>query len=188
MVRLRSPSPTIPTSITAYRRAIHHDPELYENPDEFRPERYEDHELGFKPGMDSNGLRKTYAFGAGRRICPGQHLAENSLVRPFSQPYSRHSFVAGNHHSEAEPGRYFDQIINMSKIVWAFQIVPGNDTSGQSQLPDAIDDSMATAWTNGFLTAPKPFALSLAVRSSAHQETIDRETLQAQEVVQQYSD
>lgn len=63
-------------------RAIHHDLECYDAPDEFRPERYKSNEFGYKVGYKApDGIRKTYGFGAGRRICPGQHLAENSLVR-----------------------------------------------------------------------------------------------------------
>lgn len=77
-------------------RAIHHDPELYDCPEDFVPERYEDNPLGLKPDIRevSDGIRQTYGFGAGRRICPGSHLAENSLVGnecshsiPFLQNY-----------------------------------------------------------------------------------------------------
>ena len=58
------------------------DHEYYEAPEDFQPERFIKNEFGFKDNRStSEGLRKTYAFGAGRRICPGQHLAENSLVR-----------------------------------------------------------------------------------------------------------
>jgi cytochrome P450 len=72
-----------PCSLANAGRAIHNDPELYDRPDEFLPERYEQSPLGFKPDVDdaTDGIRKTYAFGAGRRICPGSHLAESSLVR-----------------------------------------------------------------------------------------------------------
>lgn len=68
-------------TLTVSSRAIHQDTEYYDSPEEFRPERYEDNEYGFRKGLAiPEGLRKTYGFGAGRRICPGQHLAENSLV------------------------------------------------------------------------------------------------------------
>ncbi|CAE6446761.1 unnamed protein product [Rhizoctonia solani] len=48
-----------------------HDPELYDNPEKFWPERF----LRDKPDPDP----ATYAFGFGRRICPGLHIAQQSL-------------------------------------------------------------------------------------------------------------
>jgi len=63
-------------------RAIQNDPATYDNFTEFIPERWAKHPYGFKDGVEiSEGLRKTYGFGAGRRICPRMHLAESSLVR-----------------------------------------------------------------------------------------------------------
>jgi hypothetical protein len=62
-------------------RAIHHDPEYYEDPEELIPERFEKNPFGFKDdSLLQDGLRITYGFGAGRRQCPAQRLAENSLV------------------------------------------------------------------------------------------------------------
>ncbi|RDX45817.1 cytochrome P450 [Lentinus brumalis] len=52
--------------------ACMHDPEVYENPHEFRPERF------IKDGQLDAGTRDPYeyVFGFGRRICPGRHYAE----------------------------------------------------------------------------------------------------------------
>lgn len=58
---------------------IFHDPALYENPEEFTPERYMLTENGAKPGIDVSDLRPNLAFGVGRRSCPGIHLAQNSI-------------------------------------------------------------------------------------------------------------
>ncbi|GMG12644.1 unnamed protein product [Aspergillus oryzae var. brunneus] len=55
-------------------RAIAHDPELYHDATEFKPERF----LGVNgrtPEYDPHLL----SFGFGRRICPGQHLAAANL-------------------------------------------------------------------------------------------------------------
>ncbi|KAJ3962410.1 hypothetical protein N0V92_000887 [Colletotrichum tropicale] len=54
-----------------------HNPELYKNPFEFRPERF----LGAEPETDP----RRYVFGFGRRICPGKILADNSLYLNFAQ-------------------------------------------------------------------------------------------------------
>lgn len=55
--------------------AMHHDPEVFPEPDEFRPER-------FLHGSDvfdkTNGMGHN-AFGAGRRICAGMYVADNSM-------------------------------------------------------------------------------------------------------------
>ncbi|KAI6083793.1 putative cytochrome P450 oxidoreductase OrdA-like protein [Hypoxylon rubiginosum] len=51
-----------------------HDPEVYHDPMEFKPERYLEQD-GHKPELDP----RTFVFGFGRRICPGRILADNSL-------------------------------------------------------------------------------------------------------------
>lgn len=57
------------------------DEDLYERATEFMPERFLQSENGFRSEVsDREGMRRTYAFGAGRCICPGSHLTENSLV------------------------------------------------------------------------------------------------------------
>lgn len=48
-----------------------HDPAVYPNPSEFDPSRY----LGPNPAPDPT----SHVFGYGRRVCPGQHLADSSL-------------------------------------------------------------------------------------------------------------
>ncbi|KAJ7792587.1 cytochrome P450 [Mycena leptocephala] len=53
--------------------------ERYDDPDNFVPERYLLTENGTKPGVDGSGLKPTLVVGFGRRICPGIHLAQNSI-------------------------------------------------------------------------------------------------------------
>ena len=63
--------------------ALHHTEKVYENEDDFIPDRY----LGFtKLANDYAGSpnwegRDHYGYGAGRRICPGIHMAERSQWR-----------------------------------------------------------------------------------------------------------
>jgi len=44
---------------------------MYTEPDTFNPERF----MGAEPATDP----RTYAFGAGRRICPGRHFADAAI-------------------------------------------------------------------------------------------------------------
>ncbi|KAI0763637.1 CyP450 monooxygenase [Trametes elegans] len=50
---------------------ILHDPELYDDPFEFRPERF----LGDEPARDPT----RFIFGFGRRTCPGRHFAMDAM-------------------------------------------------------------------------------------------------------------
>ncbi|GKT49482.1 cytochrome P450 monooxygenase atE [Colletotrichum spaethianum] len=98
--------------------AISHDPDEYEDPDSFKPERFVNSTFGvngsderFKDGISDQSRRLTYGFGAGRRVCAGQRMAENSML------------------------------MTMSKLLWCFDIVPGErmpDTNVQTAFKDAI--------------------------------------------------
>ncbi|KAL4260005.1 cytochrome P450 family protein [Pleurotus pulmonarius] len=59
---------------------VFHDPELFDDPESFKPERYLLSEFGTKPGADTEGLRDSLPFGAGRRICPGAEMAARNIA------------------------------------------------------------------------------------------------------------
>jgi cytochrome P450 len=88
--------------------AIHMDPKRYPNPRAFNPDRYkDDHQsLGDAAANPDARERDVFTFGAGRRICPGIHVAERSLF------------------------------LGISRILWAFNITPSLDKKGQPILPD----------------------------------------------------
>ncbi|KAJ9613321.1 hypothetical protein H2200_003263 [Cladophialophora chaetospira] len=101
------------TMLLANTWSIHQDESEYDNPSEFRPERFLDNKFGsIKKESDGENERRrtTYAFGAGRRVCAGQRLAENGLE------------------------------IAAAKIVWAFDIVPSApiDSSIESAYTDGF--------------------------------------------------
>ncbi len=55
-------------------RAILHDPELYPDPEEFKPERF----------LNENGSVRddptlSLMFGIGKRICPGRHFVDSTI-------------------------------------------------------------------------------------------------------------
>ena len=60
---------------------IHHDATRYADPDKFNPRRFEGQtELAsVYANSGDHGKRDHFGYGAGRRICPGIHLAERAL-------------------------------------------------------------------------------------------------------------
>ncbi|KAJ2901599.1 hypothetical protein MKZ38_001619 [Zalerion maritima] len=79
----------------------------------FDPSRYLDYPLKagvYAASRDANA-RDHFDFGAGRRICPGMHLAENSLF------------------------------ITVAKILWAFEIKPGRGPDGKALPVDLSDNA-----------------------------------------------
>jgi cytochrome P450 len=69
------------TNFHANQWAIHRDPSLYPKGDEFIPERWLDPEYPtYKEPLDVYpNIQNFSCFGFGRRICPGQNIAERSL-------------------------------------------------------------------------------------------------------------
>ena len=59
---------------------IHMDPQTHDDPTSFIPERFADHEkLAPEYAAGDWEKRDHYGYGAGRRICPGMHLAERNM-------------------------------------------------------------------------------------------------------------
>ncbi|KAM0328704.1 hypothetical protein ACHAQA_005117 [Verticillium albo-atrum] len=85
------------TVVCMVQYALHFDPERWEDPERFNPARYLafPHKAGVYAAGRDGRVRDHFDFGAGRRICPGMHLAENSLF------------------------------ITLAKLLWAFEIQPG---------------------------------------------------------------
>lgn len=68
-----------------FSRGLLQDPQSYPNPSTFFPERYLDH-LSDGTWQMRNDVPdpRMYAFGFGRRACPGLHIAEQSLFATFA--------------------------------------------------------------------------------------------------------
>ncbi|KAJ8072218.1 hypothetical protein PM082_015776 [Marasmius tenuissimus] len=89
------------TAIFVNMYGIYHDPDTFEDPELFYPDRYLKTEFGTKPGIDDSCWRSTLPFGTGRRLCPGIHLAHISLM------------------------------LSAMNLVWAFDFRPAKDLSGK---------------------------------------------------------
>ncbi|KAJ7082888.1 cytochrome P450 [Mycena belliarum] len=94
----------IPQGATVYGNiyAMTTDPAVFPDPDEFRPER-------FLETSDPRLLSFSTPFGFGRRICPGQNVALQSIF------------------------------ISVVRMLWAFKILPGTDKNGNAIVPSAND-------------------------------------------------
>ncbi|CAE6507806.1 unnamed protein product [Rhizoctonia solani] len=57
-----------------------HDPDVYERPEDFWPDRWLQNEFGTKPEVINTDRKNNIWFGSGRRFCPGVHLANNSIM------------------------------------------------------------------------------------------------------------
>lgn len=90
---------------------MHHDEKRFPNPDMFDPEHYKGvTTLSPELAVGDWELRDHYGYGAGRRLCPGSHLAERDL------------FLA------------------IAKLLWAFHIEAGEDASGRRMEPDVSNE------------------------------------------------
>ncbi|KAJ3504930.1 hypothetical protein NLJ89_g7683 [Agrocybe chaxingu] len=58
---------------------INHDPELFDRPEDFWPDRFMKNEHGTRDGVDVSAWRDKLIFGGGKRVCPGTNLAHNSV-------------------------------------------------------------------------------------------------------------
>jgi cytochrome P450 len=81
-------SSIIPTHCTTHIRAIMREPTTYSNPHTFDPTRF------LKPTPDPDPRR--YLFGFGRRVCPGQHVANNGAFTMCAAFMSVFDIVAGD--------------------------------------------------------------------------------------------
>ena len=61
---------------------MHHDPQTWKAPEHFHPDRFENYPALASVYAASGewDKRDHFGYGAGRRICPGIHLAERNLI------------------------------------------------------------------------------------------------------------
>jgi hypothetical protein len=89
----------------AHLRAINHSPVYYPNPHTFEPRRFLN-DPKFADAKPFPADKSSPSFGWGRRICPGEHLATNSVF------------------------------ITIAKVCWAFKVKKFVDEMGKVEEPD----------------------------------------------------
>ncbi|PPQ74384.1 hypothetical protein CVT24_000838 [Panaeolus cyanescens] len=129
----------IPNASTVFANlySMSKDEEMFPNPDKYEPERY------LNPDPKLPKPNTTFFFGFGRRICPGMHVAQNTL------------FIA------------------IARLLWAYDIVPPKDQSGNRILPDPND------FDEGLVIHPKPFKYHFILRRQSAKALIEAEYGQA---------
>ncbi|KAI0878094.1 putative cytochrome P450 [Hypoxylon argillaceum] len=87
---------------------IHTDTTRYSRPEQFDPDRFKDDKQSFYDAAVNPDVsqRDQFAFGAGRRICPGIHVADRSLF------------------------------LSISRLLWAFDFKRAVDDDGNEIVPD----------------------------------------------------
>lgn len=130
--------------------AINMDPQRHPNPRIFDPERYiNDYQsLADSAANPDASKRDQFTFGAGRRICPGTHVAERSLF------------------------------LGMSRILWAFDIEPQVDELGNKILPNPDNLTQGfVCMPEEFPVVIKPRSKERAEKVSKEWEDAQRECL-----------
>ena len=143
------------TTFLASHWALHLDPEVYPVPTQFNPERFiEDGKLiGTKYAE-----RRHHAYGFGRRICPGIHIADG-CVAPFS--LVDNSLMPASHSS---------LFIVFMRIMWACDITHSKDING-ADIPVDVD-----AYSEGFSSHPLAFKCDIKSRGPWVHEVVDLAT------------
>ncbi len=118
----------------------HHSPEFFPEHDKFIPERF----LPIDDKRHAPGLARIdyhYDFGVGRRVCPGQHVADASLY------------------------------IVISRLLWAYDIGPKKGAMIDDKTGMAMRGILIVAYANFSpvgvppVVGPAPFECSMAARS-----------------------
>lgn len=142
------------TTVIMNAWGMQHDASRYKNPDAFNPDNFAGC-TKLAPEL-ANGAyedRDHYGYGAGRRLCPGIHLAERNLF------------------------------LTMSKLLWAFDMLPGVDESGQ-EIP--VNTDPRTAYSEGFLVCAHDFPARFHIRSQGRKSTVLREFGEVEKVFAKY--
>ncbi|KAK1967695.1 cytochrome P450 [Colletotrichum sublineola] len=132
--------------------SIHMDDEWYDDPEEYRPERYLENEWGVKPSMrdaaEAQKRRPTYSFGAGRRMCPGFDYAENQIMVTIAKLAWEFNVVSKGYLDTSIKTGFHDGLV-LETAPFEVDFVPRGDDRKSAILEDgARAEKVVVAWTN----------------------------------------
>ncbi|KAG2220767.1 hypothetical protein INT45_012260 [Circinella minor] len=82
------------TNLLSNMNEMHHNPDVYPDPNEFKPERFLDRNEPMTASTNrSANERDHFNFGWGRRACPGAHLAETQMFNVWVHTLHRCNIV-----------------------------------------------------------------------------------------------
>ncbi|KAI3317499.1 putative cytochrome P450 [Xylariaceae sp. AK1471] len=144
---------------------IHRDAARYPHPRQFDPDRFKDdrqnlYDAAVNPDVSQ---RDQFAFGAGRRICPGIHVADRSLF------------------------------LGISRLLWAFDFKRPLDDDGNEVVPDPTKITqgfLAVPLPFEAIIAPRDAKRAEIIRKeweTAKRDNLDPETMQWENFPQRHS-
>ncbi|CAE6485323.1 unnamed protein product [Rhizoctonia solani] len=98
--------------------AIHSNPDRFEDPKTFKPERFMNHKMSMAESIAQGDpfQRDHFAFGAGRRSCPGVQVAEQNMFIALSRLLWAFEFFAPpGSHVNIEQSAFFGETVRHPK-------------------------------------------------------------------------
>ena len=111
------------TTVLLNQWTIAQDPDFYEEPERFNPDRFVRDPVGAKKGVRQEGRKAVYTFGAGRRECPGKDFALQNIRLAVTQLLWAFDIVPeGQLNTDAQTG--FTPAVVMMPLPFKVKFVP----------------------------------------------------------------